>query len=66
MDIMNDDFLQPQLKYSSYVPYLAMFVKINMREAILSELKKKKGKAIPVTGREGPHSCETSRLPHFL
>jgi hypothetical protein len=26
----------------------------------------KKGKAIPVTGRGGPHGCETSRLPHFL
>jgi hypothetical protein len=23
-------------------------------------------KAIPVTGRGGPESCETSRLPHFL
>jgi hypothetical protein len=22
--------------------------------------------AIPVTGREGPQGCETSRLPHFL
>jgi hypothetical protein len=22
--------------------------------------------AIPVTGREGPEGCETSRLPHFL
>jgi hypothetical protein len=28
--------------------------------------KKKKGKAIPVTGLEGPWGCETSRLPHFL
>jgi hypothetical protein len=27
---------------------------------------KKKGKAIPVTGREGPEGCETSRLPHFV
>jgi hypothetical protein len=25
-----------------------------------------KGKAIPVTGREEPWGCETSRLPHFL
>jgi hypothetical protein len=25
-----------------------------------------KAKAIPVTGREGPWGCETSRLPHFL
>jgi hypothetical protein len=26
----------------------------------------KKGKAIPVTGREGTYVCETSRLPHFI
>jgi hypothetical protein len=26
----------------------------------------KKGKAIPLTGREGPEGCETSRLPHFI
>jgi hypothetical protein len=25
-----------------------------------------KGKAIPVTGCEGPSGCEMSRLPHFL
>jgi hypothetical protein len=25
-----------------------------------------KGKLIPVTGREGPCGCETSKLPHFL
>jgi hypothetical protein len=25
-----------------------------------------KGKANPVTGREGPQGCETSRLPYFL
>jgi hypothetical protein len=25
-----------------------------------------KGKAIPVTGREGPQVCERPRLPHFL
>jgi hypothetical protein len=24
------------------------------------------GNAIPVTGREGPYGCETSRFPHFL
>jgi hypothetical protein len=28
--------------------------------------KNKKGKAISVTGREGPLGCETSRLPQFL
>jgi hypothetical protein len=27
---------------------------------------KKRGKAVPVTGREGPYGCEMSRLPHFL
>jgi hypothetical protein len=26
----------------------------------------KKNKAILVTGRGGPNSCEMSRLPHFL
>jgi hypothetical protein len=26
----------------------------------------KKVEAIPVTGRGGPQSCETLRLPHFL
>jgi hypothetical protein len=26
----------------------------------------KKGKTVPVTGREGPQGCETSRLPHYL
>jgi hypothetical protein len=29
-------------------------------------LQKKKGKAIPVTGRGGPWGCETSRLQYFL
>jgi hypothetical protein len=28
--------------------------------------KKKKRKAIPVTGRQGPQGCERSRLPHFV
>jgi hypothetical protein len=27
---------------------------------------KKKCKAIPVRGREGPQGCEKLRLPHFL
>jgi hypothetical protein len=26
----------------------------------------KKGKAVPLTGCEGPQGCETSRFPHFL
>jgi hypothetical protein len=29
-------------------------------------LKTKKGKAIPVTRREGQYGCKTSRLTHFL
>jgi hypothetical protein len=33
----------------------------------LSHVKKtKQGKAIPLTGCEGPWGCETSKLPHFL
>jgi hypothetical protein len=28
--------------------------------------QKEKGKALPATGRGGPLSCGTSRLPHFL
>jgi hypothetical protein len=31
-----------------------------------AHILKIKGKAIPVTGREGPQGCETWRLPHFL
>jgi hypothetical protein len=31
-----------------------------------NEEEKKKGKAIPVRGRGGPHGCEKSRLLHFL
>jgi hypothetical protein len=38
-----------------------------VRTTVTSCIRKvKKGKAIPVTGREGPYGCETSRLPHFL
>jgi hypothetical protein len=29
-------------------------------------MSKRKAKALPVTGREGPEGCETSRHPHFL
>jgi hypothetical protein len=32
----------------------------------LSHKGKAKGKAISATSPEGPYSCETSRLPHFL
>jgi hypothetical protein len=37
------------------------------KQQLLMKLKsKKKGKAIPVTGRVGPWGCETSRLQHFV
>jgi hypothetical protein len=29
-------------------------------------MKRKRKKAIPVAGHEGPYGCRTSRLPHFL
>jgi hypothetical protein len=29
-------------------------------------VRKKKGKVVPVSGREGPQGCETSRRPYFL
>jgi nicotinamide mononucleotide (NMN) deamidase PncC len=35
-----------------------------MRRGVFSTGKK--GKAIPVTGREGPKGRETSRIPHFV
>jgi hypothetical protein len=31
-----------------------------------SQKRRKKGKAIPVTGRGGPQDCETSRVLHIL
>jgi hypothetical protein len=34
--------------------------------AYSSLLRKEKDKAIPVTGREGPYGCDTSRLQHSL
>jgi hypothetical protein len=43
------------------MPYVAWS---NTRQLISTASKK--GKDIPVTGREGPLGCETSRLPHFL
>jgi hypothetical protein len=32
----------------------------------VGDYQRKKGKAIPVTGRRGPLGCETPRLQHFL
>jgi hypothetical protein len=39
---------------------------ITLLSACSKMLKVKKGKAIPLTGHEGPYGCETSRLPHYL
>jgi hypothetical protein len=33
---------------------------------VFLERKKEKGKAIPVTGCEGPQGCDVPRLPHLL
>jgi hypothetical protein len=39
---------------------------INTRVTVkMTEIKIKKGKAIPVTGRGGPQGCETFRFQHF-
>jgi hypothetical protein len=40
---------------------IAILISISGRLTVIQ-----KGKAIPVTGREGPYSCETSRPSHFL
>jgi hypothetical protein len=40
--------------------YTALYPRIS------SFLKKGGNKAIPLTVREGPYGCETSRFPHFL
>jgi hypothetical protein len=32
----------------------------------LENVNSSKGKAIPLTDREGLHGCETSRIPHLL
>jgi hypothetical protein len=39
---------------------------IKTKFALSTVRRNLKGKAIPVTGHEGPLGCETSRLPHFL
>jgi hypothetical protein len=36
------------------------------KEIIIQIIIIRYGKPIPVIGREGPQSCETSRLSHFL
>jgi hypothetical protein len=45
---------------------LTCTVAIEVGDALHCNKAKKNGKAIPVTGREGPYGCESSRLPHFL
>jgi hypothetical protein len=37
-----------------------------MKDSPCEHKKVKKGKAIPVTGRGGPQSCEMTRFQHFL
>jgi hypothetical protein len=49
------------LYYTYALKFLFLLLVSNTRTQIVG-----KGKAIPVTGREGPEGCETSRLPHFL
>jgi hypothetical protein len=43
-----------------------MLYLIKRKDNFTLSLMEVKGKAIPVTGREGPWGYETSRLPHFL
>jgi hypothetical protein len=55
------------LVLSSALPLLSRILGENVLTLKLSYSgKKKKLKAIPVTGCEGLWGCETSRLPHFL
>jgi hypothetical protein len=50
------------IRFSSKIVCLPVFPRDpQMTSACLNE-----SKAIPVIGRGGPYSCETSRLPHFL
>jgi hypothetical protein len=42
--------------------YIYIYIHIH----IYIPLSKVKGKPISVTGNEGPHGCEVSRLAHFL
>jgi hypothetical protein len=42
-------------------------VRESIRDTLeISQRKSKKSKAIPVAGHEGPQSCETLRVPHYL
>jgi hypothetical protein len=47
-------------------PTVDMFISAEELCVYISSYVYVNAKAIPVTGREGPEGCETSRLPHFL
>jgi hypothetical protein len=44
--------------------FLSSFTLCNTEAAVV--LKVKEGKVVPITGREDPQGCETSKLSHFL
>jgi hypothetical protein len=54
-------FIGPYSESDEYNPLYFLKNYVNILPCTI-----KKGKAIPVTGREGPYCCEKSRLPHFL
>jgi hypothetical protein len=39
---------------------------ISFAKPVLTGKKEKKGKAVLITGLEGPYGCEMLRLPRFL
>jgi hypothetical protein len=49
-----------------YVFPFAEFPQTLAEPSFSRNVKKKRGKTLPVTGRGGPSGCETSRPPHFL
>jgi hypothetical protein len=51
---------------SAYLPHRTPKVKSNLEPALYSIVKRQHCKIISVTGRGGPYSCETSKLPYFL
>jgi hypothetical protein len=56
-----------QFSELSFLPYTTVNVtNLHIKFTVTLVKLKKRGKAIPVAGRGGPHGCETSRLPYFL
>jgi hypothetical protein len=53
-------------KITSWSIYLEFKVTLNIRLCIFKVFPTGGGKAVPVTGREGPQGCERSSFPHFL